>query len=199
LVFGFSCLILGSTLLMVFVNFITVVLGLVTFLVYLAAYTPMKRTSSLSTLVGAIPGATPPLMGWTASYGALAPEGWILFAILFLWQVPHFLAIAWMYREDYARASLPILSVVDEQGGKTSKQVLLYSSVLLPLSLLPTLMGVTGEIYFFGAFILGIWFFIVSVYLAIFRTRVYARKLFFVSIIYLPLLGILMAADLLPR
>ncbi|MBY0369336.1 heme o synthase [bacterium] len=199
LIMGFSCLTVGTLVLWAFVNGITAVLGIVTFLTYLVAYTPMKRTSSLSTLMGAIPGAMPPLMGWTASFGALAPEGWVLFAILFLWQVPHFLAIAWMYREDYARAGLPILSVVDMEGGKTSKQVLLYSSVLLPLSLLPTLMGVTGQIYFFGALLLGVWFFIVSVYLAIFRTKVYARKLFFVSIIYLPLLGILMAADLLPR
>lgn len=199
LLMGFSTLVAGFALLLFCINAITAYLGLATFLTYLVAYTPLKRTSSVSTLVGAIPGAMPPLMGWTASFGSLAPEGWVLFAILFLWQVPHFLAIAWIYREDYARAGLPILSVIDERGGATSKQVLLYSSVLLPLSLLPTLMGVTGQIYFFGALVLGIWFFVVSVYLAIFRTKVYARKLFFVSIIYLPLLGILMVVDLLPR
>ncbi len=199
LVMGFGCLTVGFCLLLFFVNTITAMLGLVTFIVYLAAYTPMKRMSSLSTLVGAIPGAMPPLMGWTASYGSLAWEGWVLFGILFLWQVPHFLAIAWVYREDYARAGLPILSVIDEKGVATSKQVLLYSSVLLPLSLLPSILGLTGTAYFFGAMVLGIGFFVFSVYLAIFRTKVYARRLFFASIIYLPILGILMAVDRLPK
>ena len=192
---GFSCLTLGLLILSVLVNAVTAVLGLITFFLYIAAYTPMKRVSSFSTLVGALPGAMPPLMGWTAAYGSLAPEGWVLFAILFLWQIPHFLAIAWVYREDYARAGLPILSVIDEQGSKTSKQVLLYSSVLLPLSLVPTVQGLTGTVYFFGALVLGILFFVFSIYLAIFRTKVYARRLFLASIIYLPVLGILMAWD----
>lgn len=199
LALGFSCLAVGVVLLFVFVNAVTAILGIVTFLTYLVAYTPMKRVNSLSTLVGAVPGAMPPLMGWTAATGTLDWGGWVLFAIMFLWQVPHFLAIAWVYREDYARAGLPILSVTDEEGSKTSKQVLLYSSVLLPLSLVPSLLGVTGAAYFFGAMILGILFFIFSVYLAIFRTKVYARRLFFASIIYLPILGLLMAFDRLPH
>lgn len=197
--FGIVCLGLGFLVLLIGVNRITALLGVVTFLTYLVAYTPMKRTSSVSTLVGAIPGAMPPLMGWTAATGRLDLEGWILFAILFLWQVPHFLAIAWIYREDYARAGLPILSVIDLEGGATSKQVLLYSSMLLPLSLVPSLVGLTGPSYFFGALLLGLGFFIFSVYLAIFRTKAYARRLFFASIIYLPILGILMAVDRLPK
>jgi protoheme IX farnesyltransferase len=196
---GFGCLTVGFFVLLFFVNTVTAILGVVTFLTYLVAYTPMKRMNSLSTLVGAIPGAMPPLMGFTAGYGSLAWEGWILFTILFLWQIPHFLAIAWVYREDYARAGLPILSVIDEKGAKTSKQVLLYSSVLLPLSLVPTILGYAGAAYFFGALVLGIAFFIFGVYLAVFRTKVYARRLFFASIIYLPILGILMAIDRLPK
>jgi heme o synthase len=198
-VLGFSCLVLGFGMLLLWINRVTALLGLVTFLTYLVAYTPMKRTTTFSTLVGAVPGAMPPLMGWTASHGALAWEGWVLFIILFLWQIPHFLAIAWVYREDYARAGLPILSVIDEKGRATSLQVLLYSSILLPFSLVPSVMGLTGSVYFFGALVLGIAFFVFSVYLAVFKTKVYARRLFFASIIYLPILGILMAADRLPR
>jgi protoheme IX farnesyltransferase len=196
---GFTCLVVGFGLLLVFINAITAFLGLATFLTYLVAYTPLKRRSTFSTLVGAIPGAMPPLMGWTASYGALDWGGLVLFTILFLWQIPHFLAIAWIYREDYARAGLPILTVIDEKGSLTSKQVLLYSSVLLPLSLMPSIVGVTGAAYFFGALVLGILFFVFSVYWAIFRNKVYARRLFLASIIYLPLLGILMAVDRVPR
>lgn len=192
---GFGCLIVGFFLLLFFVNKVTALLGVVTFATYLIAYTPMKRTTSFSTLVGAIPGAMPPLMGWTAAYGSLAWEGWILFTILFLWQVPHFLAIALIYKEDYARAGLPILSVIDEKGAATAKQILLYSSVLLPLSLAPTILGYAGPAYFFGALFLGILFFIASVYLAIFRTKPYARRLFLISIVYLPVLGLLMAFD----
>ncbi len=198
-IMGILSLLVGFFLLLVYVNRTTAILGLITFLTYLVAYTPMKRWSSLSTLMGAVPGAMPPLMGWTAATGTLSWEGWVLFAILFLWQVPHFLAIAWVYREDYARAGLPILSVVDERGSKTSKQLMLYSAVLLPLSLLPTIQGLTGEAYFFGAMILGILYFIFSVYLAVFRTKFYARRLFLVSIVYLPLLGLLMVFDRLPR
>jgi heme o synthase len=199
LTLGFGCMVVGFALLLVFVNRVTALLGLATFLTYLLAYTPMKRTTTFSTLVGAIPGAMPPLMGWTASTGSLSSEGWVLFTILFLWQIPHFLAIAWVYREDYARASLPILSVIDERGNATSLQVLLYSSVLLPFSLVPSVLGVTGSAYFFGALLLGILFFVFSVYLAVFKTKIYARRLFFASIIYLPILGILMAADKIPR
>lgn len=196
---GVICTVVGFSLLLVFVNRTTAFLGLATFLTYLVAYTPLKRRSTFSTLVGAVPGAMPPLMGWTASYGSLAWEGWVLFAILFIWQIPHFLAIAWIYREDYARAGLPILTVIDEKGALVSKQVLLYSSVLLPLSLIPSILGVTGSAYFFGALVLGVGFFIFSVYLAIFQTKVYARRLFLASIVYLPLLGILMAVDRVPK
>ncbi len=199
LVLGILCLLAGFFLLLHYVNRVTALLGVITFLVYVAIYTPMKRTTTLSTLVGAVPGAMPPLMGWTAAYGGLAWEGWVLFAILFLWQIPHFLAIAWVYREDYARAGLPILSVIDTSGAATSKQVLMYSSVLLPWSLAPSVLGLTGSIYFFGALVLGIAFFVFSVYLAIFRTKTYARRLFFASIIYLPILGVLMVWDRLPK
>jgi protoheme IX farnesyltransferase len=137
----------------------------------------------------------PPLMGWTASYGSVSIQGLILFMILFLWQIPHFLAIAWLYREDYARASLPILSVVDTNGSATSKQVILYSIALLPLTLVPTVWGITGVAYLWGALALGILFLLCGILLSVYQTRGYARLLFIVSIIYLPVLGVLMVWD----
>ncbi len=186
---------LGEIVLLFFANPITAVLGALTLFFYLGIYTPSKRVSSTSTLIGAIPGALPPLMGWTAAYGKIAGQGMLLFAILFLWQIPHFLAIAWIYREDYARAGLPMLSVIDEEGIAVAKQVLIYSSVLLPLTLVPSLWGVTGEYYFFGALLLGAFFLMAGIAMALFRSTLHARRLFLVSIVYLPLLGILMAWD----
>jgi len=187
--------ILGELVLLAAVNSVTAVLGMFTMFFYLAVYTPSKRISSLSTLVGAIPGALPPLMGWTASHGIVTVEGLLLFAILFLWQIPHFLAIAWIYREDYARGGLPILSVVDVEGTETAKQIILYSTVLLPLTLVPSLWGVTGHYYFLGAFALGLAFLIYGIRLAVHRNHYSARRLFLVSIFYLPLLGLLMVWD----
>jgi protoheme IX farnesyltransferase len=187
--------VLGELVLLIWVNPITAVLGAVTLLFYVGIYTPSKRVSSMSTLIGAIPGAMPPLMGWTAAYNGLAPEGLLLFAILFLWQIPHFLSIAWLYREDYARADLPILSVIDEKGAATAKQVILYSVVLLPLTLVPTVWGVTGRMYFLGALGLGLTFLASGMSLAVHRTKPYAKRLFFMSIVYLPALGLLMVWD----
>lgn len=186
---------LGEIILLVAVNSVTCVLGALTILFYVGIYTPSKRITSMSTLIGAIPGAMPPLMGFTASYNGMGVEGLILFAILFLWQVPHFLSIAWIYREDYERAQLPILSVVDVEGINTAKQAILYSIVLIPLTLIPTVRGVTGHYYFLGALALGLGFLAFSVHLAVQRTKPSARRLFFVSIFYLPMLGLLMVWD----
>jgi len=195
LVVGFASVALGELVLLMGVNAITAVLGGLTLLFYIGVYTPAKRTSSMSTLVGAIPGAMPPLMGWTAVQGKISIEGLLLFAILFMWQIPHFLAIAWIYREDYARAGFPILSVIDEDGIATAKQVVLYSMVLLPLTMVPSIWGITGYFYFFGALALGTIFLAFSIILALYRSKLHARRLFLVSILYLPLLGILMAWD----
>lgn len=187
--------VLGELILLVAVNSVTCVLGALTILFYVGIYTPSKRVSSLSTLIGAIPGAMPPLMGFTASYGGMGIEGLVLFAILFLWQVPHFLSIAWIYREDYARASLPILSVIDTEGANTAKQAIIYAIVLIPLTLLPSLRGVTGQTYFIGAMVLGLSFLAFAVHWGLYRTKLQARRLFFVSIVYLPALGLLMVWD----
>lgn len=195
LIVGFSASLIGEFVLLFGVNSVTAVLGGLTLLFYLGIYTPSKRVSSMSTLLGAIPGAMPPLMGWTASHGGVSSEGLLLFAILFLWQIPHFLSIAWIYREDYGRAGLPILSVVDEKGIATAKQIVLYSVVLLPLSLVPSLWGVTGTAYFYGALILGVIFLVYGLGMAVYRSKWHARRLFLVSIMYLPLLGVLMYWD----
>jgi protoheme IX farnesyltransferase len=195
LIFGFATALLGELILLFATNAITAVLAALTFFFYLAVYTPSKRLTSMSTLIGAVPGALPPLMGWTASHGRVAPEGLLLFAILLLWQIPHFLAIGWIYREDYARAELPILSVIDEEGIATAKQVILYSIVLLPLTLVPSLWGVTGRVYFLGAMALGIALLAFGILWAIHRSKLTARRLFLASIFYLPGLGLLMVWD----
>lgn len=187
--------ILGEMVLLTAVNSITAILGAVTLLTYVGVYTPSKKTTPMSTLIGAIPGAMPPLMGWTASYGSVSIQGILLFMILFLWQIPHFLAIAWLYREDYARASLPILSVVDQNGSATAKQVIIYSIALLPLTLVPTVWGITGITYLWGALILGLIYLVCGILLSVYQTRSYARLLFLVSIFYLPVLGFLMVWD----
>jgi protoheme IX farnesyltransferase len=185
----------GLTVLFTKVNTLTGWLGLSTLVSYVLIYTPLKQISTISTLVGAIPGALPPLLGWTSASGTWGLEGLILFGIVFFWQIPHFLAIAWMYREDYARAGLPILPVVDKEGVVTSRQVLLYLVALIPISIVPGLMGVTGAWYFFGALVLGGIFLFSGYDLAMNRDSYHARRLFFVSLLYLPILSILMAWD----
>jgi heme o synthase len=189
---------LGVIILVIFVNTPTAVLGAFTLFSYIAIYTPAKPVSPLSTLIGAVPGALPPLIGYVAGRGTLGAPGLILFGILFLWQIPHFIAIGWLYREDYSRASLPILTVVDSNGELSSKQAILFSLALLPLSLVPTLWGMAGESYFVGALLLGLLFLFCSFFLAIRKTRFAARTLFIASLVYLPALGGLMFWDRLP-
>jgi protoheme IX farnesyltransferase len=151
--------------------------------------------TSFATVVGAVPGAVPPLMGWTAVRDGFDPGGWILFGILFLWQMPHFLAIAWLCREDYARAGLPMLPVVEPDGRSTAQQVMLYASVLVPVSLAPTLVGMSGRVYFAGALALGLAFLALGILFAFRRTNASARRLFLGSITYLPLLFALMLGN----
>lgn len=192
---GYALAVVGEVFLLAGVNLITGVLGALTFLTYIGLYTPSKKLTPLSTILGTIPGALPPLMGWTAATGKISAPGILLFLILVIWQIPHFLAIAWFYKEDYARGGLPVLSVVDTEGAATAKQVILYLIVLLPLSVVPSVWRITGDLYLWGAIILGsiyLWF---GILLAKYRNELFARRLFLVSIIYLPLLGLLMVLD----
>lgn len=193
---GFICLIAGEVILVVGVNALTAILAALTILSYIGMYTPSKQTTPFSTLIGAIPGALPPLAGYTAAAGKFGPLGLWIFGLLFLWQVPHFLAIGWVYRDDYRRASLPILSVTDELGGEVSKQVLTYLLALIPLTLLPAVWRVTTETYLWGAIALGFVFLATGICLAWKRSLTWARILFIVSIIYLPVLGGLMVGSL---
>ena len=195
LAFGAATTIVAEAYLLVFVNPLTALLGLSVIAGYLFAYTPLKTRSSLSTLVGAFPGAVPPLIGWTAARGSISLEGWVLFAILFLWQFPHFLAIAWMYREDYSRAGILMLPVVEPDGRVTAQQIVVYTLMLLPVSLLPVALGMAGRIYLYGALALGLLFLYSSLRAAFSMSRQQARRLLLASVLYLPLLFILMVLN----
>jgi len=195
LMFGASLIVLAEVYLAVLVNPLTALLGLTVIAGYLFAYTPLKTRTTLSTMVGAFPGAVPPLIGWAAARGTIGLEAWVLFAILFLWQFPHFLAIAWMYREDYTRAGILMLPVVEPDGRVTAQQIVVYTILLLPVSLLPTVLGVSGKVYLYGAIVLGLLFLYSSVRAAFSKSRQEARRLLLASVIYLPLLFILMVLD----
>jgi protoheme IX farnesyltransferase len=186
---------LAGVILLCATNALTIGLGLLALFTYLAVYTPMKRTSAACTLVGAIPGALPPVMGCTAVSGELTIGAVLLFGILFLWQLPHFLAFAWYRRDDYARGGFAMLSVVDPGGGLLVRQVLLYSLALIPASLLPVMFGVAGGRYFQAALVLGVAFLACSVALAWYRSNAVARRLFYASLVYLPLLLTFLVTD----
>lgn len=177
------------------VNLLTAGLAALTLSSYVLVYTPLKRVSSLCTLVGAIPGALPPLGGWTAAQGEIATGGIVLFAILFVWQLPHSLSIAILYRDDYARGGFRLLPVVDPGGGSTGRQILAHCLVLLPLSLMPSMVEVSGEVYFYGALALGIALTACAVPIVLNPTARAARRLLLASVIYLPVLLCLMALD----
>ncbi len=195
LLFGSAITLAGLLIILMSANLLAAAVALVTLLCYVVVYTPLKRRSSLGTVIGAIPGALPPVIGWAASSGALPPQAWTLFGIMFLWQLPHFLAIAWMYREDYARAGFPMLPVLEPDGRSTGRQSVLYAAALVPLSLAPTLMRMAGEAYFAGALVLGLAFLWVTLRFARTRSAGDARRVFFGSIVYLPLLWILMIVN----
>jgi protoheme IX farnesyltransferase len=195
LAFGLALALLGAIYLAVAVNVLTALIGVATLGLYVLVYTPLKRRSSLCTIIGAVPGALPPVMGWTAATGSLSAEAWFLFAILFFWQLPHFLAIAWNYREDYARGGQPMLSVVDPGGASTARQIVLYCMALLPVSLAPSLVHLTGTLYFYGALGLGLAYLVAGVHAARTRSHAAALQLLRVSVIYLPALLALMTFD----
>ena len=185
----------GTLYLAALVNPLTAALGAVTIASYVFLYTPMKRWSTLCTVVGAVPGAIPPMMGWTAVTDALSPEAWALFGILFFWQMPHFLAIAVLYREDYARGGFQMLPVVDDGLVVTGRQMVLYGTALIPVSLMPVALRMAGPGYLLAAAALGLAFLGFGVNCAINKRRVDARRLFLASIVYLPALLAVMMAD----
>lgn len=193
--FGIALAVAGAVELGLWVNPLSALLGAITLAAYLFVYTPMKSRTHLSTVVGALPGAMPPLMGYAAASGILNREAWSLFFILFVWQFPHFLAIAWMYRDDYARAGIRMLPVVEPDGQSTSRQIILYATTLIPISLLPVVFGMSGKIYFVGALLLGLWFLYTGVRVAFDRTNVRARHVLLASVIYLPMIYGLMVLD----
>jgi len=195
LVIGWVLGIVGMVILLFFVNSVAAVLGALTFYLYLGIYTPGKLVSPMSTLVGAFPGAIPPLIGWVAATGGVSINGLLLFFILFLWQMPHFFALAWVYRNDYARANIKVLPVVDKTGNKTVIQALIYSLLLLFATLLPAFLGLTGPTYFWGALVTGILFSSSIVVWFFSRSEARAKQVFQASLIYLPLLGGLLLLD----
>jgi heme o synthase len=193
--FGVSLAFAGVALLATRTNLIAAALALATLVLYLAMYTPMKRLTPAATLVGAVPGALPPLIGWTASHGTIDAGGLALFAIVFLWQIPHFMAIAWMCRDDYGKAGFPMLPVIEPDGRRASLHALVYSAALLPAGVTPTLAGVSGAIYFAVSLVLGGILTWRAQQFAAARTDATARALFFGSITYLPLLWLAMIAN----
>jgi heme o synthase len=195
LAFGLALTLAGLAVLRFGAGALAALVALVTWASYLFAYTPLKTRTSLSTIVGAFPGALPPVIGWAAARGQIEPGAVVLFAILFLWQIPHFLAIAWIYREDYARGGLPMLPVLDPAGVVTGRQAVANSLALLLVSVVPTIAGLTGRLYFGGAVCLGIAFTAVALWSAIRRTAAAARGLFLASILYLLALCTLLLVD----
>jgi protoheme IX farnesyltransferase len=193
--FGIGLAVLGSVELGFGANWLTAGLTLATLAMYLFAYTPLKQKTWWSTTIGAFPGAMPPLIGFAGAAGKLTPEALVLGAILFLWQFPHFYAIAWMYREDYSRAGIRMLPVVEPDGTSTARQIVLYSIALIPISLLPKWMGMTGSIYLIGALVLGLCFLYSGVRVSFDRSKLRARKVLLTSVVYLPVLYLLMVLD----
>jgi protoheme IX farnesyltransferase len=192
--FGILLSVAGLSLLTFGVNLLTGLLSGLTVALYLFVYTPLKLKSPVCTLVGAIPGAIPPVLGWTAVQGELSPTPWLLFLIVLFWQLPHFLAISWAMRDDYTEAGFQILAVIDSTGKRVGKEMVSYTAALLPVTLLPTLVGATGWIYFWGALLLGVWFFGLSLKTASELDR-RARHFFRASIFYLGVLLLLMILD----
>lgn len=195
LALGVALAVGGLAYLALAVNLLTALLGATTLAGYVFVYTPLKRVSSLATIVGAVPGAMPPLMGWAAARDSLDAGAWALFGILFFWQLPHFLAIAWMYREDYARGGFPMLPVTDPGGARTGRQTVLWAAGLVPVSLVPSALGLTGGVYLAGALALGLGFLGVAAAFHRDLTNPAARRLLLVSVLYLPAILAVMAAD----
>jgi protoheme IX farnesyltransferase len=196
LLFSLAIAILGTLYLGLAVNWLTAALGAFTLTSYIFVYTPLKRISTICTVIGAVPGAIPPLMGWTAATNHLSAGGWIAFGILFLWQLPHFMAISWMYREDYARGGFAMLSVRDSNGAAVARQAIYYTLALLPVSIAPVLMGLTGMVYGVGATLAGVALLAAAV--RFYFDRDYARRLFMISNLYLLTVMLLLVVNARP-
>jgi protoheme IX farnesyltransferase len=194
-VFGIFLSVVATAYLAILINPLSALLGVATSASYLFVYTLLKTKTTLSTVLGAFPGAMPPFIGWVAATGSVTIDAWVLFSILFLWQFPHFLAIAWMYRDDYARAGIKMLPVVEPDGRVTGQQIITYTIMLVPVSLLPAVTGLAGSIYLVGAAILGAGFLYFSARAALVRTTWQARRLLLASVIYLPILFGLMVLN----
>ncbi len=195
LVFAIAISVAGFVELWFGANPLCALLGLITLLTYLFVYTPLKQRSPHSTTVGSIPGAMPPLIGFAAASGTLTWDAWVLFAILLLWQFPHFYAIAWMYKDDYSRAGIRMLPVVEPDGKSTARRILLYSIALIPISLMPKFFAMAGNIYLYGALALGLAFLYYGLRIRTDRTRQQARRVLLASVVYLPMLFSLMLLD----
>ena len=199
LAFGVALAIAGAVDLYFTAGALTSGLGVLTCVSYLLAYTPLKKKTVWATFVGAFPGAIPPMIGWVAATGSLDRGAWLLFGILFLWQFPHFYAISWMYREDYARAGIMMLPVVDREGTRTFRQIILYAAALVGVSLLPAVLGLAGIVYFFGALVVCTGLVQVCLWAATNKTNVRAKWLMHATVLHIPVLLGLMAYDKLPR
>jgi heme o synthase len=197
--FGIVLSVAGAFALYYIAGWIAALLGVVTCVGYLFGYTPLKKRTVWATFVGAFPGAIPPMIGWVAATGSLDRGAWLLFAILFLWQFPHFHAIAWMYREDYARAGIQMLPVVDPEGKRTFRQIIWTAVGLIGVSLLPSVVGLAGMMYFFGALVVSVGLLQVCVWAASQRTNVRAKWLMHATVIHIPVLLGLMIYDKIPR
>lgn len=195
LFFGVVLAVCGIVELAFAVNLLTAFLGVVALAGYVFLYTPLKRHSSLATIIGAVPGAIPPMMGWSAVRNDLDLAAWVLFGILFFWQMPHFLAIAWLCREDYAKGGFPMLPVLDPEGVRTGRQAVLYGAALVPLSLMPSLLGLMGTLYFVGALAFGLIYLGFSFGFAKARSNSGARRLMLASLLYFPALLLVMLLD----
>jgi heme o synthase len=195
LAFGAALSAVGFLELWLGVNLLSGLIGVFTLVSYLFLYTPMKQRTWWSTTVGAFPGAMPPIIGYAASAGGLTRESWALFAILFLWQFPHFYSIAWMYKDDYARAGIRMLPVVEPDCRSTARQIVLYGLALIPASMIPSLLGMSGRLYLAGSLALGLWFLYSGVRVALERTLIRARHVLVASVLYLPLIYGLMLLD----
>jgi protoheme IX farnesyltransferase len=198
LAFGTMAAVAGLLYLGLTVNAVSALVTAFTVGSYLFVYTPLKQRTSLCSVLGAIPGALPPVTGWVAARGDFGPGAWVLFAILFLWQLPHSLAIGWLYRADYARAGIRLLPVIEPDGYSTGRQIVSNCLALLAVGLLPTLIGLTGSVYFLGALALGAGLLVCGVALAVSRSATDARRLVFASLVYLPVLLGLMALNRAP-
>lgn len=199
LLFGVTLCLAGAADLYLTAGYIPCLLGVVTCLTYLLAYTPLKKRTVWATFIGAFPGAIPPMIGWTAATGHLDSGAWLLFAILFFWQFPHFHAISWMYREDYARAGILMLPVVDANGSRTFRQIILYAATLVAVSLLPAILGFAGVLYFFGALVTCTGLVQVCLWAASSKSNARAKWLMHATVLHIPILLGLMMYDKLPR